>query len=162
MTDPKIQKASEDMLEKYREQSEARHQEIMHLAQLNQEHARELELTATTSYTITGQVNFATAFIYGTVEVVGSYTDSGQGVRFYSQMWGVGFGGGTGAIVCTMNVPADQLVGNASFQMNSASVGGGGVQITWWNDKGYLGVGVAASLAIGASVTGGSGEWSYH
>ncbi len=116
------------------------------------------QLTSSSTSTATGNATFATAFIYGTCTCDLTF-DNGQKTHFYGTMWGIGLGGGTSAGVY-IGVPANQLIGDCSFQVTVVSGVGGAVTIQFWRGNDYLGNFTGAALAVAASVTGGSGSWT--
>ncbi|GAA5528177.1 hypothetical protein [Herpetosiphon gulosus] len=116
------------------------------------------KLAASSTTTATGSATFATAFIYGTCTCDLTF-DNGQKTHFYGTMWGIGLGGGTSA-GAYIGVPANQLVGDCSFQVTVVSGVAGAVTIQFWRGNDYLGNFTGAALAVAASVTGGSGEWT--
>jgi hypothetical protein len=140
-------------IEKSRESAQTMIDQIQTLARTNQR----LGEAAVAAETVEAQATFATAFIYGTLEITATY--QGKRIRFYGTMWGVGLGGGTTWGALTLTLPVSQLNNlECSFQLTTAPAL---VEIQTWNDQyGYVANFTGAGLAIGAGVTGGTGKWT--
>ena len=141
---------------KARAQLDQAHDHIRRLAKAN---PAALDAAAGGIFNATGQVTFATAFIYGTASADITF-DDGTKMHFYGTMWGLGLGGGTSWGGAAFAVTPQQLLGTCSFEIHSVAGVGGEVSITWWNGSQLLGTFIGAALAVSVSVTGGSGEWT--
>lgn len=144
---------SNPYIEKSRADAQTMIGQIQSVVRSNQRHAD----LAATSETVQAQATFATAFIYGTLEITAVY--QGYNIRFYGTMWGIGFGGGTTWGALTVTLPASQLNNlECSFQVTTAP---GLVTIQIWNDQnGYVANFSGGGLSVGAGITGGSGKWT--
>lgn len=144
---------SNPYIEKSRANAQTTIGQIQSIARSNQRHAD----VATMTETVQAQATFATAFIYGTLEITAVY--QGYNIRFYGTMWGLGFGGGTTWGALTLTLPATQLNNlECSFQVTTAA---SSVTIQIWNDpNGYVANFTGAGLSIGAGITGGNGKWT--
>jgi hypothetical protein len=119
-------------------------------------HLKEAKAAA---YTANGQVAFAEVFIWTKVYTNPYFTfSSGEKVRFEGESWGIAFGGGVTWMVGTFTVPPSQLIGDVTFNFNSA---GGQTNLNFWRGSTYLGSAVGAGLGVSIGVTGGSGKFSF-
>jgi hypothetical protein len=109
-------------------------------------------------WTATGQVSFATAFIYGTLTADLTF-QTGEKMNFNGSHWGLGLGGGTSYGIAGFTVPPRQLVGEGTYEVHSLAGGAGFVQVIFFQNNKPVGVFTGAALAVNASVAGGSGTW---
>ena len=82
--------------------------------------------------------------------------------NFDAWPWGVGFNYGTG-IGFYYGVDPKGLIGNCSYHCQGISIGGGGLQVTFWNSKfGALGQANAVMGGAGGVECGGDdGVWTW-
>lgn len=141
-----------------RQQYALTHEQLRSVADANR---ALIDAKASTTYEAYGQINFATALIWGVTEARLTFSDGDVKLRFYGEQWGLGFGAGTSFGAAVFAVPPQQLIGTeCAFQASSVAVGAGGVTVTWLQNGRFLGTFVGGSLGIGASNTGGHGKWT--
>jgi hypothetical protein len=107
-----------------------------------------------------GVVNFATAFIYGTLTADLTFDGSGEKIHFSGSHWGLGLGGGTSYGVAAFSVPPRALMGEGTYEVHSLAGGAGYVSVIFQKNGRLVGAFMGAALAVNASVAGGSGTWT--
>jgi hypothetical protein len=109
------------------------------------------------TYSATGEMTFATAFIYGTISAKLTF-DSGETVCFDATAWGIGLGAGISWGGAWFNVSPSQLMNSdASVQ---CVVGGGVIEATWWWGNRVIGGFIGGGIDVGVTDTGGSGSFT--